>query len=82
MNATLKEDIVRVQQREKPNEQCPIMKLLAPPLNNRPIKLVKFRGSGLLVHKYFYFFSANTHCALVVALSDNNKTKDSDRRRR
>ena len=26
--------------------------------------------SGLLVHKYFYFNTPNTHCALVVALSE------------
>ena len=37
------------------------------------LSLVKFRGTGLLVHNYFYFFASNTQCALVVALSENIK---------
>ena len=32
------------------------------------VSLVQFRGSGLLVLKYFQFFAPNTHCALAVAL--------------
>ena len=38
---------------------------------NKKVKfiLVLFRGSGLLVLKYFYFFCLNMHCALV--LSEN-----------
>ena len=35
--------------------------------------LVKFRGIGKLVHKYFYFFALNTHCTLVVVLSEKSK---------
>ena len=31
------------------------------------------RGSGLLLFNYLCFFVPNTHCALVVALSEKNK---------
>ena len=36
--------------------------------------IVYFRGSRLLVLKYFYFFDLNAHCALVVVLSEKAST--------
>ena len=35
--------------------------------------IVYFLDIGLLLHKYFYFFAPNTHCALVVAVSEKKK---------
>ena len=34
------------------------------------INLVLFRGSGLPVLNYFWFSTPDTHCALVIALSE------------
>ena len=37
------------------------------------VKFIEFRGTGLLVLKYFKFFARNTKCAFVVALLEKSK---------
>ena len=39
----------------------------------REKSLAEFRGSGLLMLNFLQFFATNTHCALVVALSEKKQ---------